>query len=116
LPYGASGVAFTYSTAMMFWVVPCLAWCTHGTTVSLGDLLPAVGRPFVSAMAAVGITYIAQSFYGPSLVPLMRLVLGGVILVFVYMGILLWVMGQKELYLDLFRELKVGAFLVRATS
>ena len=116
LPYGPSGVAFAYSTTMLLWVVPCLASCTHGTMISLRDLLPAVGRPFVSAMAAVAITYIAQSFYGTSEAPFTRLLLGGAILGLVYLWMILWVMGQKELYLDLLRGLKGGLPLMRTSG
>lgn len=111
LPYGPIGVAVAYSTAMMLWVVPHLVWCMHGTMISLRDLLPAVGRPLVSAMVAVAVTYIAQSFYGPAMAPLPRLILGGAILALVYLWMLLWVMGQKELYLDLLRGLKEGPLL-----
>ena len=116
LAYGPSGVALGYSAAMMLWVVPCLAWCMHGTMISLRDLLPAVGRPLISAMVAVAVTYIAQSFYGPSVAPMPRLILGGAILGLVYLWMLLWVMGQKELYLDLLRGLKGGASLTRPTG
>jgi PST family polysaccharide transporter len=116
LPYGPNGVAFAYSTAMMLSVVPWLAWCVHGTMISLRDLLPAVGRPLISAMVAVAVTYIAQSFYGPSMASLPRLILGGAILGLVYLWMILWVMGQKELYLDLLRGLKEGASVTRTTG
>ena len=114
LAYGPSGVALGYSTAMMLWVIPCLAWCTHGSMILLRDLLPAVGRPLISAMVAVAVTYIAQSYYGPFMGPLLRLITGVAILGLVYLWMLLGVMGQKELYLDLLRGLKGEASLTRA--
>jgi PST family polysaccharide transporter len=116
LPYGPRGVAIGYSAAMTLWVVPHLAWCMHGTRISLRDLLPAIGRPFASVLVAVVVTYIAQSFYGPTVAPLPRLMLGGVILALVYLWMLLWVLGQKELYLDLLRGLKGGGALARTTG
>jgi len=115
LPYGPNGVAFGYSIVMTLWLVPCLAWCMHGTIISLRDLFPAIGRPFVSAMVAIAVTYLAQSLYGPAVAPLLRLILGGAILTLVYLWILIWVMGQKELYLDLLRGFKED-FLTKVTG
>ena len=34
LPYGPRGVAFAYSAAMALWVIPHIAWCIHGTSIS----------------------------------------------------------------------------------
>ena len=45
LPYGAAGVAFAYSAVMVLWVVPHVAWCVHGTAISLRDVAAAVIRP-----------------------------------------------------------------------
>ena len=87
----------------------------HGTIISLRDLFPAIGRPFVSAMVAIAVTYLAQSLYGPAVAPLLRLILGGAILTLVYLWILIWVMGQKELYLDLLRGFKED-FLTKVTG
>ena len=39
LPYGPKGVALAYSTIMTLWVIPHLAWCVHGTGVSLKDIM-----------------------------------------------------------------------------
>lgn len=116
LPYGPSGVALAYSIAMFIWLIPHMVWSTHGTMLSLRDMVRAAGRPLVSAIAAVVVTYAAQSFYGASLTPVSRLATGGAILVVVYLWILLWVMGQKELYLDLLRGLSGGKFSARTAG
>ncbi len=116
LPYGPSGIALAYSVAMSLWLIPHLIWCMHGTMISLRDLVPAVGRPLASAMVAVAFTYIVQSLYVESLAPLPRLVLGCGILLLVYLWMLLFVMGQKALYLDLLRELKGWPSLRKTTS
>jgi O-antigen/teichoic acid export membrane protein len=106
LPYGAEGVALGFSAAMVLWVVPHVAWCIHGTIISLSDLLQAVSRPFLSGMVAAALAFGVQSFFGPLLSPLPRLVLGGGVLVGSYLLMLFWVMGQKSFYLDLLRTLR----------
>jgi PST family polysaccharide transporter len=116
LPYGPSGVALAYSVAMTLWLIPHLLWCMHGTMISLRDLVPVVGRPLASAMVAVAFTYIVQSLYAQSLAPLPRLVLGCGILLLVYLWMLLFVMGQKALFLDLLRGLKGWPSLTKTTS
>jgi O-antigen/teichoic acid export membrane protein len=118
LPYGPSGVAFAYSTTMLLWVVPCLTSSVHGTMISLQDLLRALGRPLISAVTAAAVAYMAQSFYWTYMAsaPFTRLLLGCVILVVTYLWMILWVMGQKEFYLDLLRGLRGGLPVARTIS
>lgn len=105
LPYGPSGVAVAYSVVMMLSVVPLIVWGIHGTMISLRDFLPVVSRPLFSAIAAAALTFGVQAFYGQSLSPFPRLILGGAILMLSYLGMLLYVMGQKAYYFDLLRTL-----------
>jgi O-antigen/teichoic acid export membrane protein len=116
LPYGPTGVAFAYSAVMTLWVIPHIAWCVHGTMISLQDLFRAASRPFFSAIVAGGVAFTMQFFYGQSLSPFPRLLLGGGILLFLYLWMLLYVMGQKAFYLDLFRGLKGQLYLTKAIS
>lgn len=109
LPYGPTGVAFAYSAVMTLWLVPHIAWCIHGTMISLRDLLRVSRRPFLSAIVAAAVAFTAQFFYGQSLSPLPRLLLGGGILLIVYLWMLLYVMGQKAFYLDLLQGLRKGS-------
>jgi PST family polysaccharide transporter len=88
---------------MAFWVVPHIAWCVHGTGVSLRDILAILSRPFVSGVAAGALTLALQFFYGYLFSPLPRLALGGVLFLVVYVAMLLGVMGQRAFYLDLLR-------------
>lgn len=106
LPYGPRGVAFAYSAALILWVVPHIAWCIHGTMISSRDLLQTVGRPLLSTIIAAAFAYLTGLAYAQSLTPLVRLSFSGSILVVVYLWMLLFVMGQKEFYLDLLRGLK----------
>jgi O-antigen/teichoic acid export membrane protein len=106
LPHGPSGVAFAFSAAMTLWVLPHIAWCLHGTMISPWDLFLAAGRPFLAGIVAAGLAFAAQFFFSQLEMPLLRLVLGGGIMLGAYSWMLLFVMGQKKFYFDLFKELK----------
>jgi O-antigen/teichoic acid export membrane protein len=105
LPYGPRGVAFAYSAVMTMSAVPLIAWCIHGTMISSRDFLDAVSRPFLSAIVAAALAFGVQAFYGQSLSPFPRLILGGGILMLSYLWMLLYVMGQKAFYFDLLQGL-----------
>jgi O-antigen/teichoic acid export membrane protein len=106
LPYGPTGVAFAYSAAMTLWLVPHIGWCIHGTMISSRDILKVSSQPFLSAIVAAAVAFIAQFLYGQSLSPIPRLLLGGGILLLSYLWMLLYVMGQKAFYFDLLRSLR----------
>ncbi len=106
LPYGPRGVAFAYSAVMTLWVVPHIAWCVHGTMVSVRDVVQTLSRPLLSGIVAGVLSLVLQLFGGQLLSPLPRLVLGVTLFGFVYLGMLLYVMGQKAFYVDLVRGLR----------
>ena len=105
LPYGPKGVAFAYSAMMTLCAVPLIAWAVRGTVVSLRDILLTVGRPLLSGMVAAGFTFGLQLLYGARLAPLPRMVVGVTLVLGTYIVMLLYVMGLKLFYLDLFRGL-----------
>ena len=106
LPYGPKGVALGYSTMMTLWVVPHIAWGVHGTVISFRDILLTVSRPLLSGITAAGVALGLQQFYGNLLPPLPRLFLGGSVLLSSYLGMLLYVMGQKTFYANLLDGLR----------
>jgi PST family polysaccharide transporter len=106
LPYGPKGVAFAFSTAMVIWLVPHVIWCVHGTTISAWDLFRLAGRPLLAAIAAVAVAYATVSYFGGLRSPVVRLLLEAGIVFVVYSGTLLFVMGQKEFFLDLLRGIR----------
>lgn len=116
LPYGPTGVACAYSAIMTLWLVPHIVWCTHGTLISLRDIVKASGPPFLSAIVAALVAFVAQYFYGQSLSPAPRLVAGGGILLIVYIWMLLHIMGHKAIYVDLLRSLKKSPPVNAATE
>lgn len=106
LAYGTKGVAFAYSVVMMLWVIPFIAWCVHGTAVSFRDIFFAASRPLACGILAGGIAFGFRLICGPFFSTLPRLVLETSVLLFTFFGILLFVAGQKCLYLDLLREFR----------
>jgi O-antigen/teichoic acid export membrane protein len=109
LPYGPKGVALAYSTAMALWVVPHIAWGLHGTVVSLRDIAVVASKPFASGVVAGGIAFGARLVLPQFLSPLPQLVVESAILSSVYLGMLLFVMGQKHFYVDLLRGFRKPA-------
>jgi O-antigen/teichoic acid export membrane protein len=105
LPHGPKGVAFGYSAVMTLWAVPLIIWGIHGTVISFRDIVLAASRPLISGVVAAALAFVVQSFWGQALSPLPRLILGSAVLLGVYVGMLLYVMGQKKFYLSLLRGL-----------
>jgi len=103
LPYGPKGVAIGYSALMAIWCLPHIAWCVHGTVISLRDILVTASRPFLSGIVAGGLAAGVQFLLAHALPPLPRLVLGLAVLLCAYIGMLFYVMGQKEVYWNLLR-------------
>ena len=105
LSHGANGVAFAYSVTMLVWLVPIVAWTVHGTPVSLKDVAGVVGKPFASVVAATAVALPVRPLLA-ALPVFPRLVVECLILFAVYFGVLLFVAGQKSLFLDLIRGWK----------
>jgi O-antigen/teichoic acid export membrane protein len=103
LPYGPKGVALAYSIVMTLWVIPHIAWGLHGTVVSLRDVAVVASKPFASGLVAGVITFGARLVLPRFLSPLPQIVVESALLSLVYLGMLLFVMGQKRFYVDLLR-------------
>ena len=106
LPYGPSGVALAFSTAMVLWLVPHICWCLHGTTISVRELLSAAGRALLSGAVAAIAAASVQHFATPVSSAILRLALGGTVMLAVYILALLFVMKQSTFYFGLLRALK----------
>ena len=101
LPFGPKGVAFAYSTVLILWMIPHMVWCVHDTPISWQDIMKASGKPLLSALTAGAVAFLVQLAVGQSLSPFLRIVLGGGVLIVVYVFMLLYVMRQKAFYQDL---------------
>jgi PST family polysaccharide transporter len=106
LPYGPEGVALAYSIAMTLWVVPHIIWCLRGTGISPRDLFLSISRPFLATAVAALFASMVKIYSDQIPLALLRLGLGGTIMMIVYSWMLLSVLGQKEIYVDLARGLK----------
>ena len=104
LSHGPQGVALGYSVAMILWVLPHIAWSIHGTMISLRNIMQVLSRPLLSGVVAAIMPILLGHLYGQLFSPVVRLILGGALFVSVYMGTLLFIMGQKALYTDLIRQ------------
>jgi PST family polysaccharide transporter len=105
LPYGPKGVAFVYSTVMVLWLFPLIAWALHGTAVSFRDILATAYKPLTCGIVASGLAFAVRTGYGHALSPFPRLALESAVLLATFSVMLLFVAGQKSLYVDLFRGL-----------
>lgn len=105
LPFGPQGVAFAYSTVLALWVIPHLAWCVHGTNISLKDIMVVLSRPVLSVIVAGMLAWAVIASCGESLDHLSRLVLGTSVLLITYIGMLFYIMKQKAWYLGLISDL-----------
>jgi O-antigen/teichoic acid export membrane protein len=106
LPHGPKGVAFAYSAVMIIWVIPHIAWCVHGTPISLWDVLVTVSRPVAASVAAGLLAFGVRSVYGQYLPSVPRLALESIVLLVTFLSLLFFFGGQKSLYLDLLRGIK----------
>ena len=109
LPYGPVGVATAYSTVMLLWAIPALAWAVAGTPVSLRDMLVAISRPLAASILAAACAAGARLLYLQALSPMPRLVLESAIFFSIFAGTLVLAMGQRTLYLDLIRPARRAA-------
>jgi PST family polysaccharide transporter len=106
LPYGPKGVAFAYSAVMILWLLPHIAWSVHGTVISFSDIFFTAGRPLAVGIVACAFALGVRLSIGPIMSALPRLVLESASVFIPFLGILLFVTGQKAFYLDLLRGLK----------
>jgi len=106
LSHGPKGVAFAYSAVMVVWAIPHIAWCIHGTPISLWDILVTVSRPLAASILAGLLAFAVRSVYGHLLPSLPRLALESTTLLLSFLALLFFFGGQKSLYLDLLRGIK----------
>jgi PST family polysaccharide transporter len=116
LPYGPKGVASAYLAVMTLWVIPHILWCVHGTAISFRDVLLAVRRPLASGILAGALAYGVRLTCGQFASPLPRLILENGVLFITFFGVLLFIAGQKSLYLDLLWGLKAPVRLADTHS
>jgi len=109
LPYGPEGVAVGFSAAMVLWLLPHVTWTLRGSPVTPLELFGAAGRPALSACVAAGVALLVQSYLSPLEPEFLRLALAGGVMAAVYPCMLLFVLGQKDLYVDLLKTIRTSS-------
>jgi O-antigen/teichoic acid export membrane protein len=104
IPHGATGIASAYSIALLLWVVPCLAWCVHGTPVRLSDLLHTTWGPLLGSAVASAVAFVTVNSFSQ---PLERLFVGGVLMCCGYFVIVWFIFRQRDFYLGLVKDLRL---------
>jgi O-antigen/teichoic acid export membrane protein len=106
LQYGPTGVAVGFSVGMLALIIPMIMWAKQDTSITSKEILRAISRPFISGMMAAMLTIGTLFFLGQVDSPPIRMLIGGGVLAASYLWMLLYVMGQKEVFLSLLAELK----------
>ncbi len=106
LPYGASGVALSYSTTMLLLAIPCMYYATRGLPITLLDLLNTLKQPFIASLMA-GIAMFAVKIAISSSFPiLINVIACFIVMSSIYLIIMLYLFRMKSFYLGILRNLK----------
>jgi hypothetical protein len=105
LRYGTSGVALGYSGALVLLVGPLVVWAKHGTGITNADYWDCIKRPLLAGVVGGASGWLFKVGCYKSLAPLHLLAAALSISFSVYALLLLFVMGQKDTYVDLVRQL-----------
>lgn len=105
VPYGPQGIAIGFSAVMILWLIPHIVWCLHGTAIAPLDILRASAKPLLAALVAVASAYAVHVALNPFESPLLRLILDTGVMMSVYAGLMVLVMG-KDFYLDLIKAMR----------
>lgn len=105
LRHGPTGVALGYSMAMVILFVPTVAWAIHKTGITPRDYWDAIKHPLISGVLGGVTAWVARLAFHTLLPPLGMLVCGVLLSFMVYASTLLFVMGQKDFYIDLVGQL-----------
>jgi PST family polysaccharide transporter len=105
LPYGPEGVAAGFSVMMLAWLIPHVLWCVWGTVISFRDIVLAAGKPLVAALVS-GLLVVGLQAFDVTMAPVLRLAVLSTVLFGAHFGILMFLMGEKDVYLNLVRSLR----------
>jgi PST family polysaccharide transporter len=110
IPYGPTGVACAFSTAMGLWFVPHVLWCLKGMAVRPRDLAIAASKPLAAALIAGAIAVLIRNQLVETDWAIVRLVISAAVMAIVHAGVLVFALGEKTAYLDVLREFRGVAF------
>lgn len=107
LGHGSQGVAAGFSISMMLVVIPVILWSTHGTSIKAIDEIRVIMRPVGSILIAASAALASWTVLHSLPSALLRLIAVNTVLFGVYIGVLLFAMGQKTIYLALLRDVGI---------
>jgi PST family polysaccharide transporter len=110
---GPTGVATGFSAAAVFLVLPIIYFATRGTSITAIDAIKMLMRPLASILVAACAAIIVETFTSSLPIAPARLLVESTVLFGVYATVLCFVMGQKNVYLGLIREIGVWQWLRR---
>ncbi len=106
LPYGAPGVALSYSIAKLLQTLPCMYYATRNTSISIFDLGSALKQPFPASLIAGAIAFAIKVALTPMLPIWARAIISSVAMAFIYIISLFYLFGAKYFYKSILRQLK----------
>jgi PST family polysaccharide transporter len=106
ISWGPKGVAIGFSSAMALWAGPHVVLCVRGTVVSAKDIALRTGGPLLAAAVAAGPAWGVAHTMPAAEAHLLRLALAGATFAAVYALVLLYGLGQRSLYVEIWRGLR----------
>lgn len=104
LPFGAEGVAFAYSLAVVALAVPSLLYAFTGTNLALLDVGKTVWRQFFGAAVAAALSWLCLLYLAPEST-LTRLILGLMVFGLTYITVMIGGLGFLPHLQSLMRDL-----------
>ena len=106
IPYGPTGVALSYSTVMVLWIVPHILWCVKDMPVSFLDVIWAMARPLLAGAVAALASVVTLQLVSGIGIPVLHVLIVGTVMGLVYVFVLGFVLRQKDFYVDLFQTFR----------
>jgi PST family polysaccharide transporter len=106
LPYGARGVALSYSIAKLLQTWPCMYYATRGTPITMLNLLEAMKHPLLASLIAGAIAFGVKLAIAPTLTVWATVIVSLTVMALTYLILMFYVFNTKELYLSVLKQLK----------
>lgn len=104
LHYGPKGVALSYSAVMTLLTVPVIIWAIYKTGIVFKDIIKAIKPAILAGLLAAVAGLAFKLAFGGALATIPLLILGLTLVLGLYAWLLLIVMGQKDFFVDLTRQ------------
>lgn len=113
---GPRAVAAGFSIAMVALIIPIVLWATHQTFISAKDIAAQVVRPALAVATGVVVAFASTTYISKVEPVFLRLVAESAVLWGTYLVCLLFAMNQKQVYVELARDLGLWRTRTEKTS